>query len=298
MTLLEFLLLFWWNNIQPNREHITLVSREHEMLYNLPPLFAFKQASLYCDMLTSSKSQVICHFDNGRVYTPYGVFQSHFWKNTAICVSMDGTQHCETMHLCASARLLMTNTMMSMVSTILLPRLLEGLGRTRKLFSLRMIFQIIAKLSIPKLTVDLLPHIGSNGLRTEINLVLSPQCMVTLNHPIPQNLQINRIVRDFLAENPDFPLTCYQIADLIYWAFRQQDILQRQDARMFGLDYLLMTNYWLGFIDTTIFRIINHHRLFGRALHLVVKKKNLADKLYITGSILESIIDKIFSHQL
>jgi hypothetical protein len=275
---------FWLYQIHPNRRIIQhLLCNDLERHYNPLLREAKRGADLYSSILSTAPEIGICPC-SGMMMTPGGliIVPEESWHTSHIFPIRP-----RSLHLAASSKLLKMLHILSMSSSILLPRLLQGipdLCNKRKTFEAEIILRVITKISSPILkeqSFDSLFHL----FRSE-SPSIRPVCEVPLHHigrallseesaMRSQHLGVRMMLHAFQHANPFFLLSEQEILELIFWAFFEQERLQNLDAALFGLppqsrlswDNVLKMDY------TKILQEANQGGLLNRALHFSAQKK-------------------------
>lgn len=282
MKFFYLFLAFWLNRIYPNRRFIQrLLCNELERNYN-PLLREDKRgADLYSSTLSTAPQIDICPC-TGIMMTPVELRIVPESSHTSHIF----TRRPQSLHLAASSQLLKMLHILSMSSSTLLPRLLQGImfPRERQTFEAMFMLHVIMKLSSPILkeqSFDSLFHLFRSESR-----IMRQVCEVPLHH-VGRALMcedsdmkfihwgMKGMLYIFQLVNPSFPLSEQEILELIFWAFFEQERLQNLDAALFGLppQSRLSWDNVLKMKSTEILQEANQRGLLNRALHFSIQKK-------------------------
>jgi hypothetical protein len=299
MILLKLLLIFVLLKKPADKELIRLLCRELEGHYNPLNREQMQQAQLlYSYMLVTGKCLEVSQ-GSGSVPTPFGVYLHPAWMQKYL--SPDTIQRNRLIHLSASKRLRKIFSLISLSSSMLIPRLLTKDGKiARKYFGAKILSRVILKLCTPNVELynpkEWYDHLAGNRNTVRCCLyvprpfyghwTMTSSC----GHFKYCNDELNKLVREFLERKPHFSLNFNEVIDLIFWAFMEQDELKAQDAAMFGLHFshtndkrFLYTN------PREILDIANNEWLLNRALSLFSIEKNEMLKEHGVLSFLRSI---------
>ena len=283
MSFLFLFLTIWLYKIQRNPKLRQLICSELEGFYNPLREDCIEEAMrLYQFMLVTGESFGVCQC-SGWVTTPFGVFQHRNWELLSRVIFSQKRDF--TIHLSQSKQLRCMLSLISLSSSMLLPRLFAGFdGRfNTSYFSALILTRMMKKLQIPVLKIETdffcrIPPIRHSALRAccyvQPPSVKNAGWMTPYGHFKYQNNQLNKEVRDFLKSNPDFTLNFKELIDLIFWAFMQQDALKTQDAANVGLPWVdINENRWLRMEPRKILDEANQGMLLNRALSLASDNK-------------------------
>jgi len=239
-------------------------------------------ADLYSSTLSTAPEIGICPC-SGMMMTPGGliIVPEESWHTSHIFTRKQGS-----LHLTASSQLLKILHILSMSSSILLPRLLQGIMvlEKRQTFEAMIILRVIMKLGAPILKEQSFDSIF-RLFRSE-SPSIRPVCEVPLPHigralmcedsdMRSQHWGVKGMLYEFQHANPSFPLSFEEMLELIFWAFFEQGRLKNLDAALFGLpnQSLLCWSAVLQMEYTDIFRVANQGGLLNRAIHFCIEKK-------------------------
>lgn len=282
MKFFYLFLAFWLNRIHPNRRIIQLLlCNELEKNYN-PLLREYKRgADLYSSTLSSAPEIGICPCSGMMMTSVEVIVVPESSHNSGIF-----PRRPRSLHLTTSSQLLKMLCILSMSSSILLPRLLQGImfRCQRQTFEARIMLRVITKLSSPILKNQSFDSIF-RLFRSE-SPSMRPVCEVPLPHigralmcedsnMRSQHWGVRMMIYAFQHANPSFPLSFEEILELIFWAFFEQGRLKNLDAALFGLpnQSLLCWSAVLNMEYTDIFRVANQGDLLNRAIHFSIQKK-------------------------
>lgn len=283
MSFLFSFFLIWLLKIQPNPKLRQLICSELERCYNPLRKDNMEEAMLlYQCMLVTGESFRVCQC-SGWVTTPFGVFQHRNWKmSSRVLFSRERDFR---IHLSQSKQLHCMLSLISLSSSMLLPRLFAGFdGRFNpNYFSALILSYMMKKLQIPDLKIETdifcrIPPIRHSALRAccyvQPPSVKNAGWMTPYDHFKYQHNQLNKEIRDFLKSNPVFPLNFKELIDLIFWAFMQQDALKGQDAANVGLPWADINEVrWFRMEPKKILDEANQGMLLNRALSLASDNK-------------------------
>ena len=282
MKFFYLFLAFWLNRIHPNRRFIQrLLCNELDREYNQLLREDKRGADLYSSTLSTAPQIDICPC-TGIMMTPIELRIVPESSHTSHIF----TRRPQSLHLAASSQLLKMLLILSMSSSTLLPRLLQGImfPRERQTFEAKIMLRVIMKLSSPILkekSFDSIFHLFRSESRS-----MRPMCEVPLRHVGCALLSedsdmkfihwgVKGMLYIFQLINPSFPLSEQEIIDMIFWAFFEQERLQNLDAALFGLppQSRLSWDNVLKMESTKILQEAKKCGLLNRALHFSIQKK-------------------------
>jgi hypothetical protein len=306
IMILDQFFIFWIYYIQQNRQlreqwelHCSGVSLGRDSMDHEASLL------LYSHMLTTGASFVPdwC----GYVSTPWG---RCYVKGRTLNTIPNGVKPIistipngfkpiifDPTHLIASKRLMRMLKLMTMSSSILLPRLLPrllpGFGGCRA----RILMHLMRKIRYPTLIKSKtffqkefanFPQGFNSGWRTNLLVVppldsrVSAQYTPTENpcDAIFRHRRVHEGITDFLKNNPSFPLNFGELLDMVHWSFMHQQNLRKMNARIFGLTLSDRTsNQLLEMTPERIFEVANEGNLLTVALKFFLKEKEKTQKM-------------------
>lgn len=282
MSFLNLLLAFWLNSIHPNRRFIQhLLCNQLERHYNALFQENERGAYLYSSILSNAPEIDVCPC-SGMVITQFGIINVPKSSNDIHTLRRNPRK----LRPVASRQLLKMLCILSMSSSILLPRLLQGImsPSQRHTIEARIMLCMIMTLSSPifeNQSFDSIFHL----FRSE-SPSMRPVCRVPLHHigrallsedsnMRSQHWGLRMMLYAFQHANPSFPLSFEEILELIFWAFFEQDRLKKLDAALFGLpnQSRLGLSAVLNIEYTEILREANQGGLLNRAIHFSIQTK-------------------------
>jgi hypothetical protein len=282
--MLNLIFIFWLYNIQQNKQ------LREEWKFGQDSMDSEASFLLYSHMLTTGASFVPSSI-LGAVFTPWGVCYSKGRRNRLAPFGFSPVIY-DTIHLRASKRLMRMLRLMTMSSTILLPKLLPGFGRCRA----RILMHLMRKIRYPTIMKSnsfqnffaSFPQSSITGWRTNLLVVppldsrASAQCTAAENScdAIFRHSGVNKSITVFLQKNPGFSLNFGELLDMVHWSFMHQQNLRKMNARMFGLNFLdLTSNQVLEMTPERIFEVANEDNLLTLALKFFLKEKEKTQKM-------------------
>ena len=241
---------------------------------------------LYSCILNTGPSFELCCC-SGLVFTPVG-----FCKVEVNLVRLMLDRTIYSIHLRASKRLIRMLKMMTISSSILLPRLLPKFVRKHLQFRTNVLMHLMRKITHPtiwktnsfKFFSDS-SYSFPSGWRTNL-LVVSPldskvsarcRSFTAAANPcdaIFRHQKVCEAIIAFLQSNKDFPLNYGELIKLLHWAFKHQEGRRKMNARMFEMELSDITSSQV--LDMTpemIFEVANKGNLLTLAQRFYLEDK-------------------------
>jgi hypothetical protein len=290
MILLNLLFIFWLYNIQQNkqlREAWNLHCSEFRLGQDIEASFL-----LYSCILNTGPSFELCCC-SGLVFTPFGFCKVEV---NPVRLMLDRTEY--NIHLKASKRLMRMLRLMTMSSSILLPRLFPGVDRKHWQFRTNVLMHLMRKITHPTIWktnsfngFSDSSYSFTSGWRMNL-LVVSPldskvsacsRSFTAAANPcdaIFRHQKVCEAIIAFLQSNKDFPLNYGELIKLLHWAFMHQEGRRKMNARMFEMQLSDITSSQiLGMTPEKIFQDANRGNLLTLAIRYYVNDKERTRKM-------------------